>query len=123
MSLPQTDLTTLRELLGARLTELQAEVRTAVQAQREAVGDGGHEVSDRKDEAALRLLAEVDGAQQQRDLDELSEVEAALHRLDLGTYGDCVDCREPISLPRLRVQPAALRCAACQTAHEHASDR
>lgn len=123
MSLPQTDLTTLRELLGARLTELQAEVRSAVQAQREAVGDGGHEVSDRKDEAALRLLAEVDGAQEQRDLDELNEVEAALHRLDLGTYGDCVDCHKPISLPRLRVQPAALRCAACQTAHEHASGR
>ena len=123
MSLPKTDLTTLRELLGARLTELRAEVRSAVQAQREAVRDGGHEVSDRKDEAALRLLAEVDGAQEQRDLNELSEVEAALHRLDLGTYGDCVDCRKPISLPRLRVQPAALRCAACQTAHEHASGR
>ena len=123
MSLPQTDLTTLRELLGARLTELQAEVRSAVQTQRETVGDRGHEVTDRKDEAALRVLAEVDGAQEQRDLDELSEVEAALHRLDLGTYGACVDCRKPISLPRLRVQPAALRCAACQTAHEHASGR
>jgi DnaK suppressor protein len=47
-------------------------------------------------------------------------VEAALHRLDAGTYGDCAVCAEPISLQRLLVQPAAQRCAACQTAYEHA---
>ena len=68
-------------------------------------------------------VAEVDSAQQRRDLDELREVEAALHRLDVGSYGDCADCGEPIALQRLRVQPAAQRCAACQTAREHAPDR
>jgi RNA polymerase-binding transcription factor DksA len=47
------------------------------------------------------------------DVDELADVEAALERPDNGTYGDCVDCGEPITLQRLLVQPAARRCAAC----------
>jgi len=44
--------------------------------------------------------------------------QAALQRLDAGVYGDCVDCGQPIALERLRVQPAAERCAACQAARE-----
>jgi hypothetical protein len=46
-------------------------------------------------------------------IDQLAEVEAALDRLDNGTYGDCVDCGEPVTLQRLLVQPAAQRCALC----------
>jgi len=52
----------------------------------------------------------------------MSQVEAALRRLDAGTYGDCAGCGEPIPLQRLLVQPAAERCAACQSRFEaHAS--
>lgn len=124
MDLPtQTHLTTLRALLNARLHELRAEVGAAKQAQRESTGAGAHEVADRKDEAAEQQRSEVDGAQEQRDLDELNQVEAALHRLDIASYGDCADCGQPISLQRLRVQPAAERCAPCQTLREHARER
>ena len=52
-----------------------------------------------------------------------AEVHAALQRLDGGTYGDCADCGKPISLQRLRVQPAAQRCTPCQAAREHAVGR
>jgi RNA polymerase-binding transcription factor DksA len=119
----QTHLTNLRNLLNYRLRELRAEVHAAEQAQREASLAGAHEVSDLKDEAGQRLRADMDDAQAQRDIDELAETEAALHRLDLGSYGDCVDCGEAIPLERLLVQPAALRCAPCQSRHEHALER
>jgi DnaK suppressor protein len=119
----QTHLTTLRDSLTFRLHELRAEVHAAAQAQREASGAGAHEVADRKDEASQRLFSDMGGAQEQRDLDELAQVEAALHRLDNASYGDCSDCGESISVQRLLVQPAAQRCAACQTAYEHALDR
>lgn len=118
---PQTHLTTLRDLLTSRLLELRAEVQSAEQAQRELIGASAHEVMDRKDEAAQRMSLDLGGVQEQRDLDEMAEVQAALQRLDAGTYGDCLDCGEPISLQRLQVQPAAQRCAPCQTAFEHAA--
>ena len=120
---PQTHLTQLRDLLTCRLRELRAEVHAAEQAQRELTGASAHEVTDRKDEATQRQLSDLDGAQEQRDFDEMAQVEAALQRLDGGTYGDCADCGKPISLQRLRVQPAAQRCTPCQAAREHAVGR
>lgn len=123
MDLPtQTHLTTLRHLLTYRLRELGGEVRDAA-AQRESTDAGDHEVVDRKDEAAQQQFADLGDAQEQRDLDEMDDVRAALQRLDSGTYGNCADCSEPIALQRLLVQPAALRCAPCQAAHEQAAER
>jgi RNA polymerase-binding protein DksA len=113
----QNHLPALRDLLTYRLRELRLEVHAADQAQQESAA-GTHEVADRKDEATQRQFSAVDNAQAQRDVAELAQVEAALLRLDHGTYGDCADCGEPIPLQRLLVQPAALRCAPCQAAHE-----
>ncbi|HUG22738.1 TraR/DksA family transcriptional regulator [Piscinibacter sp.] len=124
MDLPtQAHLATLRDLLNYRLRELRADVHAAEVARQEASVVSTHEVTDRKDEALQEQLTGVDDAQAQRDRDEMADVEAALGRLDAGTYGDCVDCGEPIALPRLLVLPAARRCAACQSAQEHAATR
>ena len=119
----QTHLTKLRDSLTFRLSELRADVHAAEQAKREPTGSSAHEVTDRKDEAAQQSIVDVDGVQEQRHLDAMTEVEAALHRLDNGTYGDCADCGEPIFLRRLQVQPATQRCAPCQAAFEHVRDR
>jgi len=43
-----------------------------------------------------------------------SDVLAALNRLDLGTYGTCVDCGGPVPEGRLEAKPEAARCVACQ---------
>jgi DnaK suppressor protein len=43
-----------------------------------------------------------------------SDVLAALHRIDLGTYGTCVDCGAPVPDGRLEAKPEAARCVACQ---------
>lgn len=44
-------------------------------------------------------------------------VEAALSRIDAGTYGTCVDCESPIPEERLRTVPGAIRCVSCQEDH------
>ena len=112
----QSHLSTLRRLLLYRLRDLRADLQTEA-AERDVVETA--EVSDRKDSAMHQQFAQVRDAEERRDIDELVCVEAALHRLDSGTYGDCMECGDAIALQRLLVQPAALRCAACQSALEH----
>jgi RNA polymerase-binding protein DksA len=59
--------------------------------------------------------------EQQRDLalrdrneQQLASVEAALGRLDDGTYGRCVRCDRPIAPERLDALPWAAQCIDCQ---------
>ena len=51
----------------------------------------------------------------------LLETEAALTRLDDGSYGLCPDCSNPISEARLEILPAARLCVACQAKPCHGS--
>jgi DnaK suppressor protein len=43
----------------------------------------------------------------------LVELDAAVARLDAGSYGRCESCGGPIAAERLLVRPAATRCIAC----------
>jgi DnaK suppressor protein len=61
--------------------------------------------------------------EQQRDLalrdravQHLALVDAAIARLDDGTYGTCVRCGKPIPEGRLEALPWAAHCIDCQTA-------
>lgn len=110
----------LRSRLQARRQILRAELQAAHAAGLPPADAG--EVLDQKDLAQLEQRAEVDAAQVQRDLEDLVEVDAALHRIEAGTYGDCIMCGAVIAWPRLRVQPAARRCADCQAEHERSHD-
>ena len=67
---------------------------------------------------ALLLLSEAGaGGGDRRELviarAVLAEVDAALGRLDDGTYGWCVRCAEPIGVDRLEVAPRSLFCIDC----------
>ena len=59
--------------------------------------------------------------EQQRDLalrerneQHLAQVEAALSRLDEGTFGACVRCGRPVGAERLEAIPWAAHCIDCQ---------
>ena len=61
--------------------------------------------------------------EQQRDLalrdrnaQHLADVEAALARLDDGTYGRCIRCGTAIAPERLEAIPSAAHCIDCQRA-------
>lgn len=43
-------------------------------------------------------------------------VTEALGRLDAGTYGICIRCRQPIPAERLEVMPTATMCVPCASA-------
>ncbi|MEU5275182.1 TraR/DksA family transcriptional regulator [Streptomyces asoensis] len=48
----------------------------------------------------------------------LTDVEAALARMDRGAYGLCHLCRGPIDRARLSIVPQARYCARCQQVRE-----
>jgi DnaK suppressor protein len=43
----------------------------------------------------------------------IGEVDAALHRIEAGTYGACRSCRRPIPVARLEAVPEATQCVSC----------
>lgn len=73
-------------------------------------GDQGSEISELDRENALI----------ERERDEREDIEAALKRIDDGTYGRCVDCGQPIPDERLEARPEAARCMVDQEKHESA---
>jgi RNA polymerase-binding transcription factor DksA len=75
-------------------------------------------VGDGADYAGARIRAGIEGELMERHMRDLQGLEAARGRMKIGTYGICVDCAEPIDYARLKLNPAAVRCAACQAERE-----
>ena len=46
------------------------------------------------------------------------KIQAAIQRLDEGTYGICEDCGEDISIPRLKARPVTKLCINCKARQE-----
>lgn len=80
-------------------------------------------VGDPGDESVASLISDLDQADATRDISELRLLDAARQRMAQGSYGLCRDCGQEIGFARLRANPAAERCIACQIRFEktHAS--
>jgi uncharacterized protein (DUF302 family)/RNA polymerase-binding transcription factor DksA len=103
-----------RQALLARRATLVAEVVNGV-AKRKADRDGllGN-VPDSAELSAADVVLDVDHAEVDRDMGELTAIDAALRRIDTRAYGACVTCGESIEPARLVQTPEAARCLACQ---------
>jgi DnaK suppressor protein len=51
----------------------------------------------------------------------LAEIDAALERVDAGTYGLCASCGGDIGYKRLAAMPSATRCIACKEKEERSA--
>lgn len=71
---------------------------------------------------ADRASSETDRAVELRARDRqrklIAKIDAALHRIDIGTYGYCEETGEPISLKRLDARPIATLSIEAQERHE-----
>src|SRR3990167_8522424 len=107
------------EELALRNAELVAEIETKLaQAKTERVAPDAVSVTDGGDKALLEAASGLDLAIVRRDVEELRAIEAPQARLAEGVFGPCPDWGAPIARDRLRVYPAAMRCAACQNEFE-----
>jgi RNA polymerase-binding transcription factor DksA len=77
-------------------------------------------IGDGADFAGARIRAGIESELMDRHLRDLAALDAARARVEAGTYGICVECAEPIGFERLRLNPAAPRCAGCQAMREKA---
>ena len=74
---------------------------------------------------AMQLSQERSIAVESLDLEThlLRQVDAALARMDEGTYGTCLHCEDQIPEKRLRALPWAILCLGCQERHERQNPR
>ena len=114
------DLQDARQSLEQMLRELDSATSTL---EGEGAGDSGELSSI--DQHPGDTASELQDADEQNALlaasaQQRAEVEAALARIENGSYGICVDCGQPIPDARLEVRPEAARCVADQEKHEAA---
>lgn len=70
------------------------------------------------DDPSEREIREVEFSQREALCDRLRKIDGAIGRLRDKTYGNCAQCKRPISAKRLVVDPAITLCIECQAAIE-----
>jgi len=112
----------LKTMLEDRLYELTRDVHGRI---REARADGLNErrAIDQGDTSELDAQDELEFALIQMKAETLNKIDAALRKLEEGTYGRCVECGDEIGEPRLRALPFAVRCKECEESRELAEQR
>ena len=115
----------LKQMLGARRREIQAEVQGKMRDVREEGTWGGkvNEVLDAVESSEADIQEDIEFALIQMKSETLNKINDALSRLEHGNYGYCFDCGEEIAEKRLRALPFAVRCKDCEEAREVAEQR
>jgi DnaK suppressor protein len=106
---------TTLETYRQRLLTLQRQVTQRIFGQDEAMyamdADRDIERTDRVQEEAAEVALTALEEHERRKMD---AIQAALARLDTGTYGICDTCGVAINPARLEAFPMAQRCVRCQ---------
>lgn len=104
----QQQLLTLRKALLAQIAEQRGGIIGRAEVAAEHFG--------RPEDSSAQLATEreVEFALGERETAELGAIDAALNRIEAGTYGECTDCGVHIAVARLHATPEAHRCITCQ---------
>jgi len=78
------------------------------------------DIGDSVDEASRSIERELLFELSDNERITLDQIEAALRKIDKGTYGICESCQKPIAKARLDALPFARYCIDCQNSAESA---
>jgi len=112
----------LKRMLEERRHELLTSVQGKIRDVR-AEGNKERDVLDQGESSEVDIQEDIEFALIQMKSETLAKIDAALRRLEEGTYGDCFECGEEIAEARLRALPFAVRCKDCEEARETAERR
>ena len=104
----------VRQSLIARRRQLLRRTRQALQEKRILLEA---REPDWEDQAGNETAARFLGRMPDGELGQLEQVQNALDRIDVGTYGTCLACGARISSARLAAVPEAERCTGCINPH------
>jgi RNA polymerase-binding protein DksA len=93
----------------ARLADLSHDFDAVVAASRDTNADDEHDPEG----ATIAFERSQVQALVRQAREHLAEIEAALERVDAGTFGTCEDCSRPIGEDRLDARPVARTCISC----------
>jgi RNA polymerase-binding transcription factor DksA len=106
---PRARLAGERARTGSRLAVLRGDFDGVVEASRDSNADDEHDPEGQTIAYERSQLATLIRQTEHH----LRDIDAALQRIEDGTYGICVVCGGPIAAARLEVRPMALTCVAC----------
>jgi DnaK suppressor protein len=98
-----------QDRVAIRLARLERDFTSAVEATTSANSDDEHDPEGATIAFERQQVAALIGQAREQ----LRDVEAALRRLDAGTYGICGQCGQPIAPERLAARPTATTCIGC----------
>jgi DnaK suppressor protein len=111
-----SDLIRIRELLQRRRREI---ISASAGAHRELTALKDSDRDPEYEENAQAELADYTlSSLMEAQRREVMLIDAALRRMDVGVFGECVDCGYEIPLDRLEALPFAIRCEEDATRHE-----
>ena len=114
--------TELKRMLEDRRRELLSAVQEKMRDVR-AEGNKERDVLDQGESSEVDIQEDIEFALIQMKSETLGKVDAALRRLEEGTYGNCFECGDEISEAPLRALPFAVRCKDCEEERETAEQR
>jgi DnaK suppressor protein len=119
----QIDLEAVRARLMTERQQLQSDIFDLTRGDRsvqpvDPLSDAGGLRSEQADDANMVFEAERNQGVVENAQRLLAQVDAALGRIENGTYGKCVRCGQEINPKRLEALPYATLCINCQAAVE-----
>jgi DnaK suppressor protein len=105
-------------VLRAMLEDRRQEIHEKLRSLRESLPAEAADVRDIEEQSVDDFVQEVDFALMEMKSETLKQIDEALHRLEQGSYGRCVECDAEIAEARLKALPFARLCRSCQEQQE-----
>ena len=108
------DLEYFRKLLASMLEEAQQKGDSTL----EELTDSNEVFADPADRATAESDRSFTLRIRDRERRLIRKIQAALQRIEDGSYGICEDCGEEIGVPRLKARPVTKLCINCKSKQE-----
>jgi DnaK suppressor protein len=113
--LKKRDLERFKKLLLEQREQLQGNAKRTLSGDIHVDPD---DFPDEIDTASSEINLQFTGRLREREQGLLGKIDAALAKIEVGEYGECITCGEDIGVKRLKARPVAELCIDCKSDQE-----